>query len=146
MNIKKLDFRDKILYILGMSLCGVITFVVVAGVIAALFVPASETGRKKRKSAAIPVEDDEMDNTNPFFTKFKQSFRRFTFYYMTSVKEGADLAKDDIVEAVEERDPAADRLTEKFLAAVQKGVKHAGVEMIVFGIDMFEKMNKSGDK
>ncbi|WP_058309006.1 hypothetical protein [Gracilibacillus massiliensis] len=155
MDIKKLDLRDKILYILGMSLCGVIVFVVVAGVIVALFVPASETKRRKKKSATDPVIDDEKDvqtssKANQTFTdilqKIKQSFRHFTLCYMTSVKEGADLAKYDIIEAVEERDPSTDSVTEKFLKAVQKGVQHAGVEMIVFVIDMFEKMKKSSDK
>ncbi len=51
MNLKKLDLRDKILFILGMSLCGVIVFVLVAGVIVSLFVSSNKSGKKKRATS-----------------------------------------------------------------------------------------------
>ncbi|SES16195.1 hypothetical protein SAMN04487944_12123 [Gracilibacillus ureilyticus] len=41
MNLKDMGHGDRILYILGMSLCGVIFFVIIVGVIVALFIPGN---------------------------------------------------------------------------------------------------------
>ncbi|WP_034302751.1 hypothetical protein [Bacillus cihuensis] len=60
MKTKNMDLGDKILFILGMSLCGVFVFVLVAGVIVALF--TSWDGNKKRKVTieSVPMHDDEV--------------------------------------------------------------------------------------
>ena len=58
MKTKNMDLGNKILFILGMSLCGVFVFVLVAGVIVALF--TSWNGNKRNEMIdSIPMQDDE---------------------------------------------------------------------------------------
>ncbi|MCH5583958.1 hypothetical protein MK805_03145 [Shimazuella sp. AN120528] len=58
METKNMDVENRILFILGMSLCGVLVFVLVVGVIVALF-----TSRVSKKLTgtidSIPIRDDE---------------------------------------------------------------------------------------
>ncbi|USK34649.1 hypothetical protein LIT25_04615 [Bacillus sp. F19] len=60
MKTRNMDFfRDRILFILGMSLCGVFVFVLVAGVIVALL--TSRDGRKQTGTIdSVPMQDDEV--------------------------------------------------------------------------------------
>lgn len=59
MKTKNMDFGDKILFILGMTLCGVFVFVLVAGVIVALF--TSWDGNKRKVTIdSVPMQDDEV--------------------------------------------------------------------------------------
>ena len=58
MQTRNMDFEDKMLFILGMSLCGVFFFVLVVGVIVALFTP-----RDKKRTVtidSIPMQDDQV--------------------------------------------------------------------------------------
>jgi hypothetical protein len=58
MKIRNLDFEDRILFILGMSLCGVFFFVLAAGVIVALF--TSKYGEKRiGANDSFPLQDEE---------------------------------------------------------------------------------------
>ncbi|MFC4402447.1 hypothetical protein [Gracilibacillus xinjiangensis] len=56
MKLKEMDHRDRILYILGMSLCGVILFVITAGVIIALLL--SSGSRKQKQWLDSPTHGD----------------------------------------------------------------------------------------
>jgi hypothetical protein len=59
MKTRNMDFGDKILFILGMSLCGVFVFVLVVGVIVALF--TSRDGKKRTGTIdSVPMQDDEV--------------------------------------------------------------------------------------
>ncbi|MGM0877045.1 MAG: hypothetical protein ACQEWV_20440 [Bacillota bacterium] len=59
MKTSNLDFRDKILFILGMSLCGVFVFVLVVGVIVVLI--TSWDGKKRTGTIdSVPMHDDEV--------------------------------------------------------------------------------------
>ncbi|AIE59908.1 hypothetical protein [Bacillus methanolicus] len=59
MKTRDMDFGDKMLFILGMSLCGVIVFVLVVGVIVALF--TSRNGKKRTGTIdSVPLQDDEV--------------------------------------------------------------------------------------
>ena len=59
METRNMDFGDKMLFILGMSLCGVFVFVLVVGVIVALF--TSRDGKKRTGTiVAIPMQDDQV--------------------------------------------------------------------------------------
>lgn len=59
MKTRDMDFGDKMLFILGMSLCGVIVFVLVVGVIVALF--TSRDGKKRTGTIdSVPMQDDEV--------------------------------------------------------------------------------------
>ncbi len=80
------------------------------------------------------------------FREVKQSFRQFTNSYMTAVKNGADITKHDIIEALKERDHSEDLDTEKVVDSVKKGVLHAGEQLILFGIDFLEERNEKRHK
>jgi hypothetical protein len=59
MKTRNMDFGDKMLFILGMSLCGVLVFVLVVGVIVALF--TSRDGKKRMGTIdSVPMQDDEV--------------------------------------------------------------------------------------
>jgi hypothetical protein len=59
MKTRNMDFRDKVLFILGMTLCGVFVFVLVMGVIVALF--TSRDGKKRTGTIdSVPMQDDEV--------------------------------------------------------------------------------------
>ncbi|UAL53145.1 MULTISPECIES: hypothetical protein [Metabacillus] len=59
MKTRNIDFiRDRILFILGMTLCGVFVFVLVAGVIVALL--TSRDGKKRTGTIeSVPMQEDE---------------------------------------------------------------------------------------
>lgn len=58
MKTINVDFRDRMLFILGMILCCVFVFVLVAGVIVVLF--TSKDGKKRTKTIDyVPIQDDE---------------------------------------------------------------------------------------
>lgn len=58
MKTRNMDVADKILFILGMSLCGVLVFVLVVGVIVALL--TSWDGKKLTGTIdSVPIQDDE---------------------------------------------------------------------------------------
>jgi hypothetical protein len=59
MKTKNIDFGDKILFILGMSLCGVFVFVLVAGVIVALFT-SWDGNKRKRTIDSVLMQDGEV--------------------------------------------------------------------------------------
>lgn len=59
MKTKNMDFGDKVLFILGMSLCGVFVFVLVMGVIVALFTSWYGNNRK-RTIDSVPMQDDKV--------------------------------------------------------------------------------------
>jgi hypothetical protein len=59
MKTKNMDIEDKILFILGMSLCGVFVFVLVAGVIVALFT-SWDGNKRKRTIDSVLMQDDEV--------------------------------------------------------------------------------------
>ena len=59
MKTSNTDFGDKILFILGMTFCGVFVFVLVVGVIVALFI--SRDGKKRTGTIdSVPIQDDEV--------------------------------------------------------------------------------------
>lgn len=59
MKTRNMDFGDKMLFILGMTLCGVFVFVLVVGVIVALF--TSRDGKKRTGTIdSVPMQDDEV--------------------------------------------------------------------------------------
>ncbi|WP_191562435.1 hypothetical protein [Metabacillus idriensis] len=59
MKTSNTDFGDKILFILGMTFCGVFVFVLVVGVIVALF--TSRDGKKRTGTIdSVPIQDDEV--------------------------------------------------------------------------------------
>ena len=59
METRNMDFGDKMLFILGMSLCGVLFFVLVVGVIVALF--TSRDGKKRTGTVdSITMQDNQV--------------------------------------------------------------------------------------
>ncbi len=59
MKTRNMDFEDKMLFILGMSLCGVFVFVLVVGVIVALF--TSRDGKKRTVTIdCVPMQDEQV--------------------------------------------------------------------------------------
>ncbi|WP_163538820.1 hypothetical protein [Gracilibacillus sp. YIM 98692] len=60
MKTDNMDIGDKILFILGMSLCGVLFFVLVVGVIVALFISWGEDDEKHAETIdSVPMQDKE---------------------------------------------------------------------------------------
>ena len=60
MRTKNMMIRDKILFILGMTLCGVFVFVLVIGVIIALLTSWDDNTRKKTINSTL-TQDDEVE-------------------------------------------------------------------------------------
>ena len=60
---------------------------------------------------------------------------------------GADIAEQEIIEALEDGDSPVDIVAGKLLKAVKKGVLYAGEQMVDSGVDIFEEMKeKSKEK
>lgn len=74
------------------------------------------------------------------FREINRGFRYFTANYKTAVKNGADVAKQEIIEAVENRDQAVEIVLGKLLEAIKVGVQYAGEQMIDSGVDIVEQM------
>lgn len=80
------------------------------------------------------------------FREINRRFRYFVATYMTAVKNGADVAKQEIIEAVEDRDQPFDIVAGKLFKAVKKGVQFAGEQMVGSGVDIFEQMKAKSRK
>jgi hypothetical protein len=81
-----------------------------------------------------------------FFREINRIFNYFTDNYTTAVKNGADLAKQEIMKAVEDRDQPDDIDTGKLFEAVKKGVQYAGKQMVDSGVNIFEQMKAESRK
>lgn len=82
-------------------------------------------------------ENQEFSN---FFRDINQRFRYFVASYTTAVKNGAAIAEQEIIEALKDRDQPVDIIAGKLFGALKKGVKYAGEQMIVSGVNIFEQM------
>jgi hypothetical protein len=80
------------------------------------------------------------------FREINQGFRYFVANYTTAVKNGADVAEQEIIEAVEDRDQPVYIVARKLFEAVKKGVQYAGEQMVVSGVDIFEQMKAKSRK
>ncbi|TXK79814.1 hypothetical protein FU659_19170 [Paenibacillus sp. N3.4] len=59
MNMKKMGFADRAIFILGLTLAGVITFVLVAGVIVAVLKFFMDSKQRPVQIHSGPMPDDE---------------------------------------------------------------------------------------
>lgn len=80
------------------------------------------------------------------FREINRRFRYFTANYTTAVKKGADVAEQEIIEAVEDRDQPVNIIAGKLFEAVKKGVQYAGEQMAGSGVDIFEQMKAKSRK
>jgi hypothetical protein len=80
------------------------------------------------------------------FREINRGFRYFTANYTTAVKNGADVAEQEIIEAVEDRDQPVGIVAGKLFKAVKKGVQYAGEQMVVSGVDIVEQMKAKSRK
>jgi hypothetical protein len=80
------------------------------------------------------------------FREINRRFRYFVANYMTAVKNGADVAKQEIIDAVKDRDQPIDIVAGKLFEAVKKGVQFAGEQMVGSGVDIFEQMKTKSRK
>jgi hypothetical protein len=80
------------------------------------------------------------------FREINRGFRYFAANYTTAVKNGADVAEQEIIEAVEDRDQPVDIVAGKLFEAVKKGVQYAGEQMVVSGVDIVEQMKAKSRK
>ncbi|UQD51940.1 hypothetical protein C0971_07785 [Bacillus methanolicus] len=74
------------------------------------------------------------------FREINRGFRFFVANYTTAVKNGADVAEQEIIEAVEDRDQPVDIVAGKLFEALKKGVQYAGEQMLDSGVDIVEQM------
>jgi hypothetical protein len=58
-NMKKMGFADKAIFILGLTLAGVITFVLVVGVIVAVIKFYMDSNKRSLQIDSDPILDDE---------------------------------------------------------------------------------------
>ncbi|MGM0877046.1 MAG: hypothetical protein ACQEWV_20445 [Bacillota bacterium] len=80
------------------------------------------------------------------FLEINRRFRYFVANYTTAVKNGADVAEQEIIEALEDRDQPVNIIAGKLFEAVKKGVQYAGEQMVVSGLDIFEQMKAKSRK
>jgi hypothetical protein len=80
------------------------------------------------------------------FREINRRFRYFVANYMTAVKNGADVAKQEIIDAVKDRDQPIDIVAGKLFEAIKKGVQFAGEQMVGSGVDIFEQMKTKSRK
>jgi hypothetical protein len=80
------------------------------------------------------------------FREINRGFRYFTANYTTAVKNGADVAEQEIIEAIEDRDQPVDIVAGKLFKAVKKGVLYAGEQIVDSGIDIVEQMKEKSRK
>ncbi len=76
------------------------------------------------------------------FSEINRGFRYFTANYTTAVKNGADVTKQEFIEALEDRDQPVDILVGKLFEAVKIGVQYAGEQMLDTGVDIVEQMKE----
>ncbi|QGQ45509.1 hypothetical protein [Metabacillus sediminilitoris] len=88
-------------------------------------------------------DNQEVSN---FFREINQRFRYFVANYTTAVKNGADVAEKEFIEALKDRDKPVDIVVGNLFEAVKKGVQYAGEQMVVSGGDIFEQMKAKSRK
>jgi hypothetical protein len=82
----------------------------------------------------------ENQGFSKIFREINLGFRYFSAIYTTAVKNGAEVAKQEINEAVEDLDHPADISARKLFEAVKKGVQYASEQMVDSGVDIVEQM------
>ncbi|CAG7630559.1 hypothetical protein ACFQI7_16850 [Paenibacillus allorhizosphaerae] len=82
------------------------------------------------------MSSDQQDISN-LINGLKKNLLQFTDNYAKAVKNGADMAGQQIIEAAEQLDQPTDIPASKLIAALKNGVRHAGQHMIHSGIDFF---------
>ncbi|MFJ7729999.1 hypothetical protein ACIQXV_28355 [Neobacillus sp. NPDC097160] len=80
------------------------------------------------------------------FREINRGFIYFVTNYTTAVKNGANVAEQEIIEAVEDRDQPFVIVAGKLFEAVKKGVQYAGEQMVISGVDIFEQMKAKSRK
>jgi hypothetical protein len=80
------------------------------------------------------------------FREIKRGFRYFVANYTAAVKNGADVAKQEIMESVEDCDQPVDISARKLFEAVKKGVQYAGEQIVDSGVDIVEQMKAKSRK
>ena len=80
------------------------------------------------------------------FHEINQRFRYFVANYTTAVKNGADVAESEIIEAVEDPEQPTNISAVKLFEAIKKGVQYAGEQMVGSGVDIFEQMKAKSRK
>lgn len=81
------------------------------------------------------------------FREIQRGFKYFSAKYKTAVKNGADVAEQEIIDAVEDRDQPGNIVAGKLFEAVKKGVQYASEQMVVSIVDIIEQMKaKSREK
>jgi hypothetical protein len=85
----------------------------------------------------LSMENQEFSR---IFREINRGFRYFTANYTTAVKNGADVAEQEIIKAIEDGDQPVDIVAGKLFEAVKKGVQYAGEQMVDSGVDIVEQM------
>lgn len=88
----------------------------------------------------------ENQEFSSIFREIQRGFKYFATKYKTAVKNGADVAEQEIIEAVEDRNQPADIVAGKLYEAVKKGVQYAGEQMVVSVVDIVEQMKAKSKK
>lgn len=82
------------------------------------------------------------DGISKFFSDVKKEFLNFANIYAAAVKNGANVAGQQIIEEVDKLDRPADIPAGKLVAAIKIGVQHASEQMVSSGMDFVERMKK----
>ncbi|GAE93929.1 hypothetical protein JCM21714_3050 [Gracilibacillus boraciitolerans JCM 21714] len=129
MKHKDIEVGDRILFILGMSLCGVLVFTLLTGVVVALFTPL----RKREKTSSVQGESQD-------FSADAHGFRSFAGNYAEAVKKGgAVVTKQEITQALEDHDQSTEIFLDKLWKSIKKGGICAGKEIILIVMKMVER-------
>jgi hypothetical protein len=91
----------------------------------------------------LSMENQEFSR---IFHEINQRFRYFVANYTTAVKNGADVAESEIIEAVEDPEQPTNISAVKLFEAIKKGVQYAGEQMVGSGVDIFEQMKAKSRK
>lgn len=91
----------------------------------------------------MSMENQELSR---IFREINLRFRSFTANYMKAVKNGAEVAQQEIIKAAEERDQPVNIVAGKLFEALKKGVQYAGEQMVESGADIFEQMKTKSKK
>jgi hypothetical protein len=92
----------------------------------------------------LSMENQEFSR---IFCEINRRFRYFVANYTSAVKNGADIAESEIIEAAEDCDQPLNNISAgKLFEAVKKGVQYAGEQMVGSGVDIFEQMKAKSRK
>ena len=82
----------------------------------------------------------ENKNTSNIFKDIKEHFLNFTNLYASAVKSGADIAGNQIIDAVEKLEKPSDITAGELVTALKGGTLNAGNKMIRSLIDYVKEV------